>query len=58
MVHEVDLVCEYITPRDCELQTENLLSSLYIHLNQCEELLSKHLEENFQIYLERSLQLM
>ena len=58
MVHEADLVCEYITLRDCGLQTENLLSSLYIHLNQCKELLSKLLEENFQIYLERSLQLM
>ena len=58
MVHKVDLVCEYITPRNCELQTENLLSSLYVHLNQCKELLSKLLEKNFQIYLERFLQLM
>ena len=52
------LVTTYSTSRDCSLQTENLLSSLPIHLNQCEELLSKLLEANFQIYLEWSWQLM
>ena len=47
-----------ISHQETELQTENVLSSLYIYLNQCKELLSKPLEANFQIYLEWSWQLM
>ena len=35
LVHEVDLVFDYIIPR--ELLTENLLSSLYIHFKKCED---------------------
>ena len=34
------------------IKIENLLSFLYIHLNQCAELLSKLFDANFKIYLE------
>ena len=60
LVHEIDLVLTtYSAPADCKLQTKNSWTlSVCIHLNECAELLSKSLQENFQIYLEWSWQLM
>ena len=55
LVHEIDLVCDHLQhTKRLSIKNWELpeLLFLYIHLNQCEELLSKLLEVNLKIYLE------